>query len=105
MAVYTKFSQKNIENIKPYVNVVDHNFITTHTSVIQNKFKKCKFNFFFVPVDKNIECFNVYNLNPTKDIFYAMSHGVNRGVLKDGFEDNRIKFSLNDLLFSSKLKK
>ena len=87
-----KFSQKNIENIRPYAEIVDHNFITTHTSVIKNQFKKTKFNFFFVPVDENIESFDVYNLPAKNDIFYAMSHGVNRGVLKSGFEDNRIKF-------------
>jgi len=87
-----KFSKKNIENIKPYVEIVDHNFITSHSSVLKNKFKNCKFNFFFVPVDKNIECFSVYNLPAKNDIFYAMSHGVNRGVLKKGFEDNRVKF-------------
>jgi hypothetical protein len=87
-----KFSQKNIENIRPYVKIVDHNFITTHSSVLKNQFKNCKFNFFFIPVDKNIECFEVYNFLPKNDIFYAMSHGVNRGVLKGGFEDNRIKF-------------
>ena len=87
-----KFSQKNIENIRPYAEIVDHNFITTHTSVIKNQFKNTKFNFFFVPVDENIESFDVYNLPAKNDIFYAMSHGVNRGVLKSGFEDNRIKF-------------
>ena len=92
-----EFSNKNIENIKPYVSLVDHNFITTHPSVLQREFKSQKFNFFFVPVDKNIECFNVYNLKPKKDLFYAMSHGVNRGVLKKGFEDNRINF-LNKLI-------
>jgi glycosyltransferase involved in cell wall biosynthesis len=87
-----KFSKKNIENIKPYVEIVDHNFITSHLSVLRNQFKNCKFYFFFVPVDRNIECFNVYNLPAKNDIFYAMSHGVNRGILKEGFEDNRIKF-------------
>jgi glycosyltransferase involved in cell wall biosynthesis len=87
-----KFSKKNIDNIKPYVSLVDHNFITTDTSVIRNKFKNENFNFFFVPVDSNIECFSVYNLCPQNDIFYAMSHGVNRGVLKEGYEDNRINF-------------
>ncbi|MBD1136604.1 glycosyltransferase [Pelagibacterales bacterium SAG-MED49] len=87
-----KFSKKNIENIKPYVSLVDHNFITTDPSILKNKFKFNNFNFFFVPVDNNIECFNVYNLRPKNDIFYAMSHGVNRGVLKVGFEDNRIIF-------------
>jgi glycosyltransferase involved in cell wall biosynthesis len=92
-----EFSKKNIENISPYIPLVDHNFITTDPSILKDKFKKQKFNFFFVPVDQNIECFNVYNLDAKNDIFYAMSHGVNRGVLKEGFEDDRIKF-LNRLL-------
>ncbi len=87
-----KFSEKNIQNIQPYVNLVDHNFITTHPSILKNKFKNKSFNFFFVPVDRNIECFNAYNLNADNDIFYAMSHGVNRGVLKEGYKDNRINF-------------
>jgi hypothetical protein len=87
-----KFSQKNIENIKRYASIADHNFITTDTSILKKKFKNINFNFFFVPVDNNIECLDVYNLRPKNDIFYAMSHGVNRGVLKPGFEDNRIKF-------------
>ena len=87
-----KFAKKNIENIKPYVSLVDHNFITTDPSILKNQFTTNNFNFFFVPVDRNIECFNVYNSQSKNDIFYAMSHGVNRGVLKEGFEDNRIKF-------------
>ena len=87
-----KFAKKNLENIKPYVSLVDHNFITTDPSILKNKFKSKNFNFFFVPVDRNIECFEVYNLQSKNDIFYAMSHGVNRGVLKTGFEDSRIKF-------------
>ena len=44
------------------------------------------------PVDKNIECFEVYKMNPRKDLFYAMSHGVNRAILKEGIEDSRVKF-------------
>ena len=86
------FSKRNIENIKPYVSIADHNFITTDPSILKNQFTTNNFNFFFVPVDRNIECFNVYNSQSKNDIFYAMSHGVNRGVLKEGFEDNRIKF-------------
>ena len=31
-------------------------------------------------------------MNPKKDFFYAMSHGVNRAILKKGTEDERIKF-------------
>ena len=31
-------------------------------------------------------------MKPQNDLFYAMSHGVNRAVLKDGTEDDRIIF-------------
>jgi glycosyltransferase involved in cell wall biosynthesis len=86
------YSKKNISNINLYSNFIDHNFITTHPSVIKNKTNSDNFHFFFVPVDKNIERFNVFKLNPKNDLFYAMSHGVNRAVLKKGIEDNRVEF-------------
>ncbi len=87
-----EFSEKNINNIKKYCDAADHNFVTTHPSVFRNRLKNDNFHFIFVPVDKNIECFNVYNLSPKNDIFYAMSHGVNRGILRKGFEDSRVNF-------------
>ena len=85
------YSKQNISNIKLYADYVDHNFITTHPSVIKNKINS-NFHFFFVPVDKNIERFDVYKLRPKNDLFYAMSHGVNRSILKPGTEDDRIEF-------------
>ena len=92
------YSKKNINNISKYSSLVDHNFITTDPIVLKNqKINTKKFHFVFVPVDKNIECFDVFDMNPTKDLFYAMSHGVNRGVLKKGKSDNRINF-LNRLI-------
>jgi glycosyltransferase involved in cell wall biosynthesis len=87
-----EYSNKNISNINIYSNIVDHNFITTHPSIIQKRLNSDNFNFFFVPVDKNIECFNVFNMKPKNDLFYAMSHGVNRATLKEGIEDNRVQF-------------
>ena len=87
-----EYSKQNISNINLYSNFVDHNFITTHPSIIKNKVNSKNLHFFFVPVDKNIECFDVFKMNPKKDLFYAMSHGVNRAILKEGIEDNRVKF-------------
>ena len=73
--------------------LVDHNFITTHPSVFKKQNTNIKnLHFFFVPVDQNIECFDVYKLSPSKDIFYAMSHGVNRATLKKGKTDGRTTF-------------
>ncbi len=92
------YSKTNIKNISYYANIVDHNFITTDPSIFKKQNSKIKnLHFFFVPVDRNIECFDVYKLNPTKDIFYAMSHGVNRAKLKKGKTDTRINF-LNNLI-------
>ena len=85
------YSKQNLSNINLYADYVDHNFITTHPSIIKNKVNN-NFHFFFVPVDKNIERYDVYKLRPKNDLFYAMSHGVNRAILKEGTEDNRIKF-------------
>ena len=91
------YSIQNVSNINTYSDVVDHNFITTDPSVISNKINSKNLHFFFVPVDNNIERFDVYNMRPKKDLFYAMSHGVNRAILKEGTEDNRINF-LNKLV-------
>ena len=92
------YSKDNIENIKKYSKIVDHNFITTHPDELKKQIKDIKnFHFFFVPVDKNIEFFDVFKLRPQKDLFYAMSHGVNRATLKEGTEDDRIIF-LNNLV-------
>ena len=86
------YSKKNISNIEIYSDFVDHNFITTDPTILKKNSTKKNFSFFFVPVDENIERFDVFNLKPKKDLFYAMSHGVNRAVLKDGIEDERINF-------------
>jgi len=92
------YSKSNINNISHYANLVDHNFITTDPSVFKKQNNNINnLHFFFVPVDRNIECFDVYKLNPMKDIFYAMSHGVNRAKLKKGKIDTRINF-LNNLI-------
>ena len=92
------YSKTNISNISYYANLVDHNFITTDPQIFKKQNNNVKnLHFFFVPVDRNIECFDVYKLNPMKDFFYAMSHGVNRAKLKKGKTDSRINF-LNNLI-------
>ena len=92
------YSKTNIKNISNYASIVDHNFITTHPSVFKKQNTNIKnLHFFFVPVDQNIECFDVFKMNPSRDIFYAMSHGVNRATLKRGKIDSRINF-LNTLI-------
>ncbi len=86
------YSKKNISNIEKYSTIVDHNFITTDPKIVYKNTKLKNLHFFFIPVDRNIECFNVYDMKPNNDIFYAMSHGVNRAVLKKNIEDERVFF-------------
>ena len=84
---------KNINKLKKYIPLVDHSFITTNPSVINISKKQAQnIHYFITPVDKNIECFDVFKLNPENDIFYAMSHGVNRAILKEGKIDSRVTF-------------
>jgi len=92
------YSKQNIKNILNYSDIVDHTFITTDPSILKKQNHNIKnLHFFFVPVDQNIECFDVSKNNPLKDLFYAMSHGVNRATLKKGKNDSRIHF-LNNLI-------
>ena len=91
-------SSDNIKKLKKLLSLVDHSFITTNPSVLNFSKKDTKnIHYFMTPVDKNIECFNVFNLKPHNDVFYAMSHGVNRATLKEGKKDNRVNF-LNKLI-------
>ncbi len=86
-------TRSNNLKLKSYLPLVDHSFVTTSPSVINisDKFKN-KVHFFMTPVDKNIECFDVYKYKPENDLFYAMSHGVNRATLKSGKIDERVIF-------------
>ena len=86
-------TSENIFKLKKFIPVVDHSFITTNPSVINISKEYYKnVHFFMTPVDNNIECFDVYKLNPVNDVFYAMSHGVNRATLKEGKTDSRVAF-------------
>ncbi|WP_440670508.1 glycosyltransferase family protein [Candidatus Pelagibacter sp. HIMB1483] len=86
-------TSENIHKLNKFLPFVDHSFITTSPSVVNLPKKYSKnIHFFMTPVDKNIECFDVFKHKPENDIFYAMSHGVNRATLKVGKTDNRVVF-------------
>ena len=44
------------------------------------------------PSDKSFEILNNFNKPCNVDVFFALSHGVHRGVLKSGKTDDRIIF-------------
>ena len=96
---------QNVNKLYKFLPFVDHSFITTNPSVLSiSKKYRDNIHFFMTPVDKNIECFDVYKLNPENDVFYAMSHGVNRAILKQGKTDNRVIFLEKLIKKSSEIK-
>ncbi len=87
--------ERNKERILDKINVVDSTFLTTSPEVLS--FLKDKNSFFIPnPCDKSFETLNNFNKSCNVDLFFALSHGVHRGVLKSGKTDDRIEF-LNNL--------
>jgi len=84
---------KNKQFIEKYKDYVDQYFVTTHKDHIQTSIPKNKLNFIPVPCSSVTENLNLYQTtNHEFDIFYAVSHGVNRGILKRNKIDERFNF-------------
>ena len=83
---------KNKERILNKIDYVDKNFLTTSPKVLNFLKKKDNFHFIPNPSDSSFETLNNFNKPCNMDVFYALSHGVHRGVLKRGKFDERINF-------------
>jgi len=84
---------KNKTFVEKYKNYVDQYFITTDVNNIETSIPKKKLNFIPVPSSHLSENLSLYKTkNHQYDIFYAVSHGVNRGVLKKNKIDERYNF-------------
>ena len=84
---------KNKQFIEKYKDYVDQYFVTTDKNNIQSSIPKNKLNFMPVPCSYVCENLNLYQTrNHEFDIFYAVSHGVNRGKLKKNKTDERYNF-------------
>ena len=71
---------------------VNKYYVSSDVTYLNNKYFS-KFSFLQYPVDKKIDYLKSFNNNKkTIDVFYATSHGVNRGVLKKGKKDERYNF-------------
>ena len=86
----------NKKLIEKNSDIIDSYFITTHQQYIKSNINKDKINFLPMPVDASIEKYDFYKHNlKTKDLFFGISHGVNRGTLKKKHFDARINFINN----------
>ena len=83
---------RNKNRIMDKIDLMDASFMTTSPSAL--KFlPNNKQNFYMPnPSDHSFETLNNFNKSCSVDVFFALSHGVHRGKLKSGKEDDRIIF-------------
>ena len=87
---------KNKIFIEKYKDYVDSFFITTDKNNVDASIPKNKLNYIPIPCSKFTENLNLSKTtNHVYDIFFAISHGVNRGILKKNKSDSRENFVKN----------
>ena len=88
--------ERNKKRILDKVDVVDASFLTTSPDVLS--FLDNKKSYYIPnPSDASFETLDNFKKPCNVDVFFALSHGVHRGVLKTGKTDDRITF-LNKLV-------
>ena len=87
--------ERNKNRILDKIEHLDASFVTTSPSVL-NFLPKNHNNFYIPnPSDDSFETLNNFLKPCNVDVFFALSHGVHRGVLKSGKIDDRITFLKN----------
>ena len=89
--------EKNKNRILDKSDFIEANFLTTSPDAL-NFLPKNKQNYFIPnPADPSLETLENYKKDCNMDVFFALSHGVHRGVLKTGKFDERSNF-INKLI-------
>ena len=96
--------ERNSKRILNKEEFVDANFLTTSPDALNFIKNKDKFYYIPNPADKSFETLNNFEKECNVDVFFALSHGVHRGVLKTGKYDDRSEFIKNLLRNTSDVK-
>ena len=82
--------EKNKFRVIEKSKICDTSFITSDPKSLDFTIK----NSFFMPnpCDLSLDYLKNYEMNPEHDLFYAISHGVHRGILRPGKTDERETF-------------
>jgi len=98
-SVSPEFLKDNTKtNFLRNLDLVDYCFLTSSPIIFKNHKYFNKLKFIPNPVDNAIDHYRNYeNKNNEYDIFVAISHGQNRGILKKGKFDEREKF-INEII-------
>ena len=98
-SISPEFFNNNSKILLNNINYIDKVFITSLPNRHLSKFKN-KFYFIPNPVDSSVEKNkNFLKNNLSYDLFFSLSHGQHRGVLKSGKKDERDNFI--DTLYNS----
>ena len=99
LSKYGPDHKNNSKRILDKIDCMDTSFLTTDPKSLNINLP----NSFFMPnpADKSFETLNNFNRDCPFDVFFAMSHGVHRGKLKSGKDDNREIF-INKLIKKNK---
>ncbi len=84
--------KKNKNRILDKSEFLDANFMTTSPDVLSFLSNKTKNYFIPNPTDVSFETLNNYKNHCSNDVFFALSHGVHRGILKNRAFDDREHF-------------
>ena len=83
---------KNKKRFIDKINLMNCSFCTSSPNELKFK-RSSKIYYIPNPADVSFETLECYkNNNPINDLFFAMSHGVHRGILKKGKFDKRALF-------------
>ena len=92
---------KNKNRILDKSDILDANFLTTSPEAVSFLPRKVKNYFIPNPSDSSMETLDNYKKDCSNDVFFALSHGVHRGQLKNRSSDDREKF-IKDLVSKCK---
>ncbi len=83
---------RNKNRILDKSDFMEANFLTTSPDALNFLSKKTRNYFIPNPSDSSFETLKNYDKNCNMDVFFALSHGVHRGILKSGKYDDRAIF-------------
>ena len=83
---------RNKNRILDKSDFMEANFLTTSPDALNFLSKKTRNYFIPNPSDSSFETLKNYDKNCNMDVFFALSHGVHRGILKSGKHDDRAIF-------------
>ena len=102
LSKYGPDHENNKKRILNNVEIIDNSFLTTDPNSLSFKIP----NSYFMPnpCDEAFETLSNYEKDCNFDVFFAMSHGVHRGELKAGKNDDRELFINKLIKLNHKLK-